>query len=191
MFSFTSTSKTCFALLRLSSSSKSSRLVVIPPSHALPLLFPLSPWHPDLQSEHSPSASVSSPRSPSPLCVCIAPSHPRAEALMLQNVLQKTFFFPFFFFFVYLPPITYSSSLSADGVVSKWIICIALFHSQSFPHLKKKSAAHFRVHLKKRFCPILVRTKRRTTLNQICVACTLQRRLWLLKWINQNTSSNF
>lgn len=68
------------------------------------------PWHLNLQSEFilSPhqshgregavsSASVSSslPLSRSPPCACIAPSHPPAQAFMLQKVLQKEFFSPF------------------------------------------------------------------------------------------------
>ena len=78
------------------------------------LLFPLSPWHPNLQSDFilSPhqshkregavsSASLSSslPLFLSPTRVCIAPSRPPAKALMLQKVLQKKFFLYIYIFF--------------------------------------------------------------------------------------------
>lgn len=125
-------------------------LVVIPPSHALSFFFPLSPWHLNLQSEFilSPhqshgiegavsSASVSSslPLSHFPPCACSAPSHPPAKAFMLQKVLQKEFFSPFLQ--CSIVPLVHllflSVSLSADGVISKWIICVTLFGSLVFP----------------------------------------------------------
>lgn len=116
-------------------------------------LFPLSPWHPNLQSEFilSPhqshgregavsSASVSSSLllSHSPPCMCIAPSHPPAKALMLQKVLQKKFFSLFLHPSIF-PLVIFSFSLSADGVISKWIICITLFRSLSFSRFKISS----------------------------------------------------
>ena len=118
------------------------------------LLFPLSPWHPNLQSDFilSPhqshkregavsSASLSSslPLSLSPTRICIAPSRPPAKALMLQKVLQKKFlyiyiYFHLFFLYPSILPLCHllPLSTSADGVISKWIICIALFLSLSF-----------------------------------------------------------
>lgn len=122
------------------------------------LLFPLSPWHPNLQSDfilsphqsHKREGAVSSASLSSslplflyPTRVCIAPSRPPAKALMLQKVLQKKYFFLyihiFFFFhlfFLYpsILPLHHllPLSMSADGVISKWIICISLFLSLSF-----------------------------------------------------------
>lgn len=142
--------ETCIAVF----SSSSSLFSCCHPSISCSLLlFPLSPWHPNLQSEFilSPhqshgregtvsSASVSSslPLSRSPPCICIAPSHPPAKALMLQKVLQKKFFSLFLHPSIF-PLVIFSFSLSADGVISKWIICITLFCSLSFSRFKISS----------------------------------------------------
>lgn len=100
------------------------------------LLFPLSPWHPNLQSDfilsphqsHKREGAVSSASLSSslplflyPTRVCIAPSRPPAKALMLQKVLQKKYFFLYihiFFFFIFFfsilpsfPSIIFSLSL--------------------------------------------------------------------------------
>lgn len=57
-----------------------------------------------------------------------------------RKYFKRSFLFIFFYSLFFdpsiLPLIIFSLSLSADGVISKWIICISLFRCLSFSHFK-------------------------------------------------------
>lgn len=115
-------------------------------------LLPLHPCHPPLPHLHHPRsaqqgfkvaecASEDSPPPPNPNML-----HPSSVYLLPHHVFLVT--------------------VCRWCCVSKWIMCIALFHSQAFPSFRKKKRNRATL-LKRRFCPNLVRTRRRAALSQI------------------------